>query len=380
MGNVVLIGLLMAVASGCGRYGFEADDNATPDADATPRLLTCGLAPKFAIGTTTLKDFAAVPTSNGFALFSIDNSNELRGWSYAWNGDALQHVIDGAIVQNVTGAFGADAIGDDIVVTAVTNTPTATSYHLLDANLARRAAPVTAVGRVVGAWPISRAGTTDELASVRYETNDVAVYNIDARSGADGTMRMLGAAPDAPSELSITSAGTGYAVAWVDTAATPNLTRLALLDKAFNVIKGPIVISAGTAFDTIRPRIRWAPLSNTYGVTWFEKTPTGDDDVYAAVFDDQLAPKFAPVKLQTSAVRPKIATDGTAFWIGYVNAGLNSMDVARLTVDGSVVVRSAASGGGAPKAFGMVERAGQPVLVTVEESGGSQLYFDPLCP
>jgi hypothetical protein len=79
-------------------------------------------------------------------------------------------------------------------------------------------------------------------------------------------------------------------------------------------------------------------------------------------------------------VRPKIVTDGTSFWIPYVNAGLNRMDVAMVTPDGSVSVRAAASGGGIPKAFGVVEREGQPVLISIEEQAGSQLYFEALCP
>jgi hypothetical protein len=51
-----------------------------------------------------------------------------------------------------------------------------------------------------------------------------------------------------------------------------------------------------------------------------------------------------------------------------------------VTPDGSVSVRAAASGGGIPKAFGVVEREGQPVLISIEEQAGSQLYFEALCP
>lgn len=379
MGKVVLVGLLVA-ATGCGRYGFEPGDEPEPDAPIAPRQLTCGLSPKFSLGTTTLKDFHAVPTSTGFALFSIDTSDELRGWSYEWRDDTLAKGRDGAVLQNVTGAFGAAALGDDIVVAGTTGGgPTlATTYLLLDHELFMRTAPVTTPSRVIGAWPLARSGASNELATVRYENNDVAVQGISA-TGQDGSMRMYGVTAEAPSELSIVTAGSGYAVSWVDTAATPNQTKLALLDEYFAVVKGPITIVSGTTFDVIRPRVRWAPTSNTYGVTWFEKIASGDDDVYVAIFDDQLATKVAPMRVATSAVRPKIATDGNAFWLGYVNAKLGRMEVAKVGLDGSLAIRAAASGGGNPKAFGMVERAGQPVLVTVEESGGSQLYFDPLC-
>ena len=81
MGKVVLIGLLTVAASACGRFGFEPGDEGG-DADVAPNLLSCGLAPKFSIGATTVKDFIAVPTSKGFVLFSIDTQNELRGWSW----------------------------------------------------------------------------------------------------------------------------------------------------------------------------------------------------------------------------------------------------------------------------------------------------------
>jgi len=380
VGKAVLYGLLLA--AGCGRYGFEGGPD-DPAPDAATSALRCGNAPKFSVGTL-VRDVAAIATSQGFALFTVDEAKELRGWSYGLDAGALTAEAQNVALDiDVTGAFGASAAGDDIVIGAIHGAMTTlgTTYHALDAGLAERSTPVISNGRVIGVEPLARCATQPGLASIRHETGDVAVHGI-ATNGSDLGTRMLGVAAENPNELSIITAGTGYAVAWIDTIATPNTTKLALLDENYAFVKGPVTVMNTAGFDTIRPRIRWAPGSNTYAVAWFEKTPTGDDDVYAQVFDAQLQPMFAPKLVETSAVRPKLATDGTSFYIGYLQVAANPdrMQTAHLTTDGTLTIRSAASSGGTPLAFSMVERAGQAVLVYVESKTSVDVWFEALCP
>jgi len=374
------VGLLLAVTA-CGRLGFDRSDDDAPDGSTLP----CGAAPKFAVGAAVPRDMVAVATPTGFAVFTVDQPLNLRGWSFDWTAGLLASVAqDVAIDIDITGAFGAATIGDDIVVAAVHGTSAAltlgSTYHALDATLAERS-NATVAGRVVGVEPIAMSGRTKALAGLRYEGGDIAVHGL-AANGTDLATRTMNVGAEKPSELGIVPAGTGYAITWVDVMASPNVTKLALLDDSLAVVYGPVTVSSGTGFDTIRPVVRWALASNTYAVAWYEKNDAGDDDLYAQVFDATLQPRFAAKLVQGSAVFPKLATDGTAFWIGYGNYGASPdrVDVARLTPDGAMTIRSAVMGGGTPLAFAMVERAGQAVLVYAEDNGGVDVWFDPLCP
>ena len=100
------------------------------------------------------------------------------------------------------------------------------------------------------------------------------------------------------------------------------------------------------------------------------------------MFDSQLAPKFPAIRVQANAARPKLATDGSGFFIGFVDVAGDPqrMMIAHVTPEGALTIRAAASSGGAAMAFAMVERLGQPVLVYAEDNGAVDLWFDPLCP
>lgn len=378
MGRVLATGLLLA--SACGRLGFDPGEE-TPDAPPPgPALLACGAAPSFALGALGLEELSVVATAQGFTIASLDDAKNLYAWAYALDGDALIPAGARSIDADITGGFGAAAIGDDVVVAAVHGAlaTLGTTYHALDGALAARAPASVRAGRVLGLDPIAASGVSPSLASIRYEGTGIAVDGLDL-GGTEIATGVLGYDTEVPDQLAIAPAGTGYAIAWVDTMASPNATKVALLDESLQIVTGPITIAG--ADDTILPRVRWAPTSNSYAVAWFQKAGAGDD-VYIQLFDAALQPKLAPKLVQAEAVVPRLATDGSEFWLGYINVAATParMDVARVALDGAITIRTAASGGGEMMAFAMVERAGQPVLVYAEAGlGGATLWFDPLC-
>jgi hypothetical protein len=379
----VLIALLV---TGCGRMGFDAEPASDLD-DPLPARLMCGESPSFAIGERMLRDMTAVSTAAGFALFTANEAKELRGWTFTLDGaDLTQRAKNLVIDSDVTGAFGASSDGDDILLGSIHGAMTtlATHYHALDGALAKRGETIVEQGRVIGAVPLATSGLATTVpqqafASIRYEGADIAVHGI-AGTGTDLTTRMLGVANTQPSELGITAARSSYAAIWLDTSASPNVARVALLDENYAITKGPVTVDHDGGDGVIRPRLHWAPALDAYAVAWFEKTGGGADDVYVQILDENLVPKFPAKLVQASAVRPKLASDDTGFYVTYVNAAAkpNRIDIARVTPQGAISIRSAATSGGATTAFTTVERNGQPILISAEDTG--ELTFDPLCP
>jgi hypothetical protein len=378
VGKVVQLGLLATTA--CGRLGFDPSDVVIPDPE--PRI-ECGAPARFQVGAVSLREMVATPTSTGFAVFTVDAAKELHGWSFDWNDeDVLEVTTQNARIDvDVTGAFGATAIDGELLVAAVHGAAATlgTTYHPLDEALAPRATPVTTASRVIGVVPFAQ---NTDLAAIRFEANQVAVHGIDM-SGVDGSMRVIGPATDAPSEPAIVKGHLGYAATWVAATPTPNNTQLVLLDEYYAIVKGPVAVTNTAGFDTIRPRVLWAPASNTYAVTWFEKTPTNDDDVYAQVFDAALSPRTPPTLIARSAVRPRLETDGNGFFVEDLRVDVvgNTMKVTYLAGDGTIAARTVGSSGGNPTAWAMVHRADQPVLVYAEAgASGPDLWFDAMCP
>lgn len=360
--------------------GFDVEPP-PDDTEPAPGKLLCGSATRFSILDDELRELAAVATRSGFALFAANTTNELRGWTFAFDdaGVLAPRAKNLAIDSDVTGAFGASTAGESIVLGSIHGAMTTlgTRYHMFDEGLATRAGAVTSEGRVIGSVPLATSGlATEAVAGIRYEGTDIAVHGLAA--GADQGTRMLGVGPEAPSELGIAPAGTSFAATWLDTAASPNAARVALLDETYGIVKGPVSVKNDLGEDVIEPRLHWSQALGAYAVAWFEKTPSGSDDVYVSILDDALAPTVFAKKVHVNAVRPKVASDETAFYVAYVARDANRIDIARVAPDGTMTIRSATSGGGAPMAFTVVERAGQPVLVYAEDTG--DLWFEPLCP
>ena len=365
MGKAVLIGLLL---TGACRLGFDPEDR------PQDRQIECTQTPRFTV-IDNLTAVSAVATSAGFAVFATDANKALLGWTYEWDRDKLENVADYAMLDaDITGGFGAVASGNKILLAATHGIAETlgTTYYPLSQLLDDRAPRIVTDQQAIGAMPLAESSST---AAIRFEGGSVVVNSIDMLGGSKGA-HIVADSSVGPSELSLAPAGTGFVASWVAAAPSPNITQLAVLDDLYNVVaRADVFNTAG--FDTIRPRVRFAATSKTYLVAWFEKTPTGDDDTYIQVLDKSLAPVIAPTRIATSSVRPVIATDGDGFFVAYKDGPTNRMAAVHVGADGAITPRSIASSG-APTAWSMLERAGQPVLVHADSA--SNLWFAPLCP
>ncbi len=381
MGTAVLL-IGVALVSAC-RYGF--DPEARPDAPPPPPpsslRIECGTRPRFVVGAGTLNSLVAIATPSGFDVFTRDDATALRGWSYDWSGGQLAaNAQNIAIDTDVTGTFGAVAVGAQVLLAAIhgADATLGSTYYLLTSTIAERGDRIVNAARVIGATPLATSGATADLAAVRYENGSVVAHPVDL-AGGETAARLLVDGAALPSEASLGRAAAGYVAWWVAGAPSPNEARVELLDGSFAVTAGPITIDNSRGFDTIRPRVAWAATSHTYAVAWYEKTPTNDDDTYVQVFDAQLQPVIPPTRIAAYAAGPVIGSDGTDFLVAFITS--TGMQAAHVAADGTITMRAVGSSGGTPKAWAMVEREGQPVLVYAEAGGsGPDLWFDPLCP
>jgi hypothetical protein len=358
----------------------------TPDTPATPdapgeNLIACNQPERFQVGTTGVMTMAAVPTSSGFAVFTVDEANALRGWAFQWQGTSL--VADAqnvALDTGATGTIGGVASGADLVLASVEGVPdvTGTKLYPLDGSLGLRA-PATTQPMIAGEVPLAKHASTNDIVMID-DATALVVHRVTPLGAVSGMVQIADVAED-PSSSMMAPAQTGYVASWVTGMPSPNRGRVQLLDANLAVVAGPVTIGT-TTFDVIRPRVAWAPGSNTYLVTWFEKTPTDDDDVWFQLFDQSLAPITPATLLATYGYGATVVTDGTGFWVAWLayTSQPESLLTARIAADGMVTQRQVAGSGGVPVLWDVVTRAGQPVLIWAEAGGsGPDLWLAAMC-
>jgi hypothetical protein len=135
--------------------------------------------------------------------------------------------------------------------------------------------------------------------------------------------------------------------------------------------------------DSIRGSVAWLAAADRYLIAWFEKTPTGRDDIWFQIFDGTLAAATPATRLAQGAVAPQIGVDDAHFFVAWkdVAATPDAMAAAVITANGAVTQRAVKSSGGSPLGYMFVERNGQAVLAWSETGGsGPDLWLDPMCP
>jgi hypothetical protein len=379
-GHITWVGMLAA----CGRMNFGETPPEIPDAPDTPDTLRCGEPVRFQIGASNVTALDVVPTASGFTLFTVDPSNTLHGWSYdAIDGEVTAIAENVALDVDISQTFGAAAIGDQIMVASIYGVPTAlgTKVHSLDGELAPLGQPAIRAGEIAATRPISRSGLDDGGAFVDVDpaTQDIRARPIDLMGRDAGPVRTVVPGAEGPNAVGIVPAAPGYAVVYSAAATSPNLARLALFDAQLGNIVGPVDIS-NSSFDAARPQVAWAPDSGTYLVTWYEKTPTDDDDVWMQLRGPNLEPMTPPQVIANMSHSPQVTSNGDGFWMTWISYGPERLQAAFVAPDGTVTPRAVLGSGGMPTEWSVVEREGQAVLVWTESAGsGPDLYLDPMC-
>jgi hypothetical protein len=385
--KAVVFGLLV---SGCGRFGFDPPSTPPPDdPDASPVTPTiqCGSPARFEVNAAQVDAFAAAPLPNGFAIFTINPTGVGSAWSYEWGASGLAPTAQNIdLGTNISTTLAATSIGTDLLFASVVGptTPTGTRMTPLGPAMAKRGTPVTHA-EIGGMTAIAKSGTKDEIAFVSV---DDTTLQVDARHlttlgpNSDAAKKIVDPAERAGA-VTIASAHTGYIVTWQAAMPSPNEVHAVLVDDNFNVVAGPIAAVSST-FDPIRPRIAWASASNRYLFAWHVKNVTNDDEIWVQLRDDQLAPITTPLTISPKSYDPQIATDGTDFWVTWRSYASNPevLETSKITSTGGVIPKTTViSSGGTPKVWATVERAGQAVLVWVEEGGaGPALWLNAMCP
>lgn len=388
MGRTLAVVVLMA---GCGRWGFDtASPAAGPDASsdaATPTdatsLLACGAPARFSLGVS-LSALAAVGLPGGFAMFTDDASGNLAGWAYAFDQGQLT-----ATQQNVslamltTGALGAAANGNTVLLASMDGMPTATgtTLYMLDPALAALATPSMRTGQLAATTPVATSGASGAFAFVTTDgtTGEVDGHAIASNGGDAGAPIKLVDGALRPANAAIASAPGGYVVAYVDASASPRQVTLELVDDSFTLIGGPVKVDNAQGSE-YAPTV--ASSRGSLLVSWHAKDATNDDDVWIAMFDQNLTPTLAPTLVSTFSSDAVVAADPAGFslaWVTY-SPSPNHLGATHVAFDGTLAAHGVLSTGGTPGKWAMVPRATQPVLVWTEVGGtGPDLYFDPIC-
>ena len=376
-GHIAWVGLVAA----CGRMNFGEEP---PEIPEVPDTLRCGAPVRFQIGADDVAALDVVTTASGFLLFTTDPANTLHGWSYdAIDGDVAPVTENVALDVDISQTFGAAAIGDQIMVASIYGVPTAlgTKVHALDGTLSPLGQPAIRIGEIAAAGPIARSGVGDGgvFVDVDATTGEVRARPIDLLGRDAGAVRTILPGSESPNVVSIVPGGPGYAVVYSAATPSPNVARLALFDDQLNIVAGPVDVSTST-FDAARPQVAWSAASNTYLVTWYEKTPTDDDDTWIQLRGPSLEPLGPAHVIASKAHSPQVTSDGDGFWLTWIRYSPEHLEAAFVASDGALEARSVLGSGGMPAKWSLVERDGQAVLVWTETAGsGPDLYLDPMC-
>jgi hypothetical protein len=346
-----------------------------PDAapPVTPKL-RCGSPSRIQLGP--VQAIAAAALDDGFAVFTATGDQIVHGWTYGLDdgGNLVPTVQNVGMGTSETQTFGAGAMNGVIGVAMAYGSPiTGTQMTALDAKL-NTIGSTRHDGEVPVAAPI--AGN----ALVTIGANVIARFVSPSGSDAGSPVTVV-SSTESPSDVSIVRAGTGFAVAYHAGVPAPNRARAVLLDSNLSIVAGPVTTD-DLADDAYSPRAAWAETSQVLLVAWHEKNAVGGDDVWFQLLSATLTAITPPTKIGPSSVLPQVTTDGTSFWMLWLDNSTTPSLLAGAKIDatGMITPRAVVRSGGSPGPWTTVERDGQPVLVWSEINGsGPDLYFDPMC-
>jgi hypothetical protein len=363
----------------CGRFGFEAVD--PPDPDAPPSFsstIACESPERFQIGASDATAMRAIATRSGFAVVTVNASDNLAGHAIEWTSSGLAMTAANISIETMaTDTIGASSHGGSVLVAV--STATGTSLHPRTNQLASEGTP--AMMATIAA-DHSLAADADGLAHVYANAGGWDAVRVGDDGALLGAPTPLIATTEIAGEVSIVPAHDAFAATYAEATASPNGIRVALYDKTFAVARGPVTAN-DSGFDPGHPRGAWAASSKMFLVTWYEKNVTDGDDIWFRLFDEELAPITVATRLGLDGVNPEVASDGTDFYITWLDVAdpAQELRVARVTTTGVSSMIAVKSSGGAPAQYAMLERDGQVVLAWVETGGtGPDLWLAAMCP
>jgi len=387
--------LLSLFAGACGHLGFDAlpsPDAASDDAAADappPTLIACGTSPRFAITLTSAMQLAATATTDGYRVFTTDDTGQVRGSAFTFATASGATTLGAAgpevdIVQGATGPLGAIASGNQTVLAApygAAPNSTGTSLIPLDAQLQPLGAAVRRDGWYGAAGSLAqRPGGPLAFLIQAIDGRAVDAQLVSPLGADDGGASHVIDSSEGANTPTILAAGAGYVATWNATVPSPDPIRAALLSDQLQptALASTQITPTTTLPDSFAARVAYLPGVDRYLFVWTEKL--SGDQIWMSLRDASLGPIGAAAMVTTDGVTPNVVASADDFLVVWI-AGNQALGAARVSSDGQITQRPAiATSGGGAVAWDLVSRNDQPVLVWLEGGGvGPNLWFDPLC-
>jgi hypothetical protein len=374
---------------------------AVPDAPADARVvrvIPCNTPPpRFSVGDAA--QLIAIATDRGYDVFTVDNSHEIHGYAYEFQGDQLVAAVENVVLSvaaSPNGAIGgislapsaSDSVEVMLAVTYGDPFPTGTALVPLDAELQPAGTPVMHDDWVGAYGSLARADSGGVVFLAQHITsgNELHARSI-LRSGmAAGPATQLDTLGLRPTEPTIMRAGTRYLIVWGSTnpatTARPE-AKAELLDANLGIVATAATVSDPTK-DANNPKAAYSEVAKAFLFAWFAKDATNKDVLGFSLRDEQLAEKWPVTTMFPEGIFPRLVAGSGDFLVAWTGAGATDLlDAARVRWDGSTPSYPGISNStGKPygSASDVVVREGQPVLIWLEKgSSTGNLALDPLC-
>jgi hypothetical protein len=175
--------------------------------------------------------------------------------------------------------------------------------------------------------------------------------------------------------VSIATGGMGFVVTWINTALAPTKTRISV--NGDNFVASDVVIAGDLdPGDQFQPRAAWAASSTRYLVVWSEANASAGQDVWAEMFDAGLGVTMAPMLIGLGGSEPKVASDGTDFWVVWTDASPAGLSAGKVTAAGVSSARAILGSGGTVIDYDIVAASNGVQLLWAERGGTLPALWD----
>jgi len=348
MGRLYL--LVMVLVAGCGRLGFDGMDPGPGSGSGTANLVpaVCGAQSYTSIAAALDSDVSVAPTPTGAAVFVVPTSGgNLRGFTVDVDGN----LTSGAAIKTVRtgGPFTASAATyvDNTLIAAVTSSGRFL-IHIIPPDLST----YTEIGNIgdehIGKNPLLHANADRITPTSCSSGMDVNPFD---NAWTPQTLQLSVTTPQT-TFVAATPLGSEALVAWstADQCYVERLTNLA------------------TGFGSSQPwscsALRLAnDMTTTMSKIVFEAT---DGVRLGTIASDQL--DGSTTLVAAGATSPRIAFDGTQYWISYLDAS-GTITAGTLQSDGTVMTTQVSGTSPQHDAYELAIVGGAPWIYSVDTTG-----------
>ena len=332
--------LLIAVAA-CGRIDFDAIDDAT----AGDAITAVPIVQQVPCGASIFLDTGGALIQDGFTwvhepamdwLIALEHVTEtdhpVRRYAVESPGPGVVRIRDMGVMATTEHAHSmiAEPVTAGYVMSYTEYYGGTASAMLVTPDM------VVTSTHPLGAWVAGGAGSTwfgraggGGLAAIGVVSSELHVRAVADDATPSSGFTVLAPVPDGPGLPTLAALDVGLAAVWQ--SATSGHCSVAMLRADLSIARGPVTLPVAACTD---PQIAWLPGSRQIMVAAIDANA---GTLYAASWDDTLAPILAPMMIASSAKAPRIATDATGLWITWADGSTPpSMRAAHLDPSGSI--------------------------------------------